>query len=118
MSTKSNSRNYLVGGLIGGLIGGILGYITSRLTREEPAEQPTGGADIIIKSFLCSICKDLMVKPVVDSHGHCYCKNCIDDWLDISLVCPLSNQPLTKDELRRCIDLEYAIEEYRLQTKQ
>ena len=44
--------------------------------------------------FMCSICLDVMINPVVAADGHTYCKECIRAWLKKKNTSPKTNERL------------------------
>ncbi len=75
--------------------------------------------------FICSICTNVLNYPNVlevmhmwhnriifsmiqsnwvlsfeDEKGHCFCKDCIEDWLKINKTCPLDRAHLDESELK------------------
>mmetsp|Transcript_6525 Transcript_6525/g.11425 ORF Transcript_6525/g.11425 Transcript_6525/m.11425 type:complete len:121 (+) Transcript_6525:5867-6229(+) len=119
MKKSSNTGGKMIfAGVLGAAVGGLIGYLATSLSKkEEKAAVVTHGGDVEIESFCCSICSELMVDPVMDTHGHCFCRGCIEDWMSRDSTCPMSREPISKRELRRCIDLASAIEEYRVKTR-
>lgn len=106
----------LVAGALGAAVGGLIGYFASK--KKEAAEVPTTqGSEVEIESFYCAICSEFMDEPVMDAHGHCFCRSCIEEWLTRSSTCPMTNEPINARDLRRCIDLANAIQEYRSKTR-
>jgi hypothetical protein len=113
----SGGKLFLIGAL-GAAIGGLIGFFAAKFMRKRPAPEPvpvTPGIEI--ESFCCSICTELMTEPVVDPHGHCFCRECIEKWLIQQPTCPMTNLNIQEFELRRCIDLANAIEEYKEKTR-
>ncbi|CAG2183010.1 unnamed protein product [Oppiella nova] len=59
-------------------------------------------SDLERDELSCSICQDLLNRPVV---AQCclqmFCKDCIHNWLDSSNTCPYDRKPLSVRELCR-----------------
>jgi hypothetical protein len=111
---KGSDAKLFMAGAFGTALGALIGCFFARSSNKEGATVVCGETkDIEIESFYCSICTELMKEPVVDPHGHCFCRECIEDWLERRPTCPMTNTQIQETELRRCIDLANAIEEYR-----
>ena len=61
---------------------------------EKPARKWSKPRLRLHDEFMCSICLDVMMNPVVAADGHTYCKGCIRAWLKKKNTSPKTNQPL------------------------
>jgi hypothetical protein len=115
--SKGSGAEFFLVGALGVAVGGLIGFFSAKKKKPvaEPVPETTEGVEI--ESFCCSICSELMNDPVMDSHGHSFCRECIESWLSRSPTCPMTNESIQKSELRRCIDLASAIEEYKVKTR-
>jgi STIP1 family protein 1 len=52
-----------------------------------------------------------MKDPVITPYGHCYDRESITEWLRNHQTDPLTNQPLSIEDLKPCFALKSAIEE-------
>ncbi|XP_070178729.1 multiple epidermal growth factor-like domains protein 10 isoform X2 [Littorina saxatilis] len=59
--------------------------------------------------FLCSICHNLMVKPVETPCGHVFCHDCLHYWLSQSLTCPSDRTEVTENSVHPVHSLEREI---------
>ena len=64
-----------------------------------------------ISAFICPISEEVMKDPVITPYGHCYERESITQWLRNHQTDPLTNQPLSIEDLRPCFALKSAIEE-------
>lgn len=64
-----------------------------------------------ISAFICPISQEVMKDPVITPYGHCYDRESITDWLSSHRTDPLTNQPLSLEDLKPCFALKSAIEE-------
>ncbi|CDW79897.1 ubox domain containing protein [Stylonychia lemnae] len=71
-----------------------------------------------LNSFLCPITQQIMKEPVMTKYGHCFEKSAILDWIERQGKCPLTQQPLTKQDLFPNYAIKGAIEEYMQKQKQ
>jgi len=67
--------------------------------------------DTCPKDWLCPITLDLMTDPVIAPDGHTYERYAIEDWLKINKTSPVTNLPLTSNNLIPNIALRSTIEE-------
>eukprot|EP01031_Cornospumella_fuschlensis_P032967 gene32967-39870_t len=54
----------------------------------------------ISRQFFCAICTDVVSDPVETCYGHLFCKDEILIWLEKSSKCPITQQSLTKGQLK------------------
>eukprot|EP01031_Cornospumella_fuschlensis_P031515 gene31515-38090_t len=54
----------------------------------------------ISRQFFCAICTDVVSDPVETCYGHLFCKDEILLWLEKSSKCPITQQSLTKGQLK------------------
>lgn len=66
----------------------------------------------VIDSFLCPISHEIMMDPVITKYGISYERSSIETWLQNSSICPITKQPLTKQDLICNYALKKAIGEY------
>lgn len=76
--------------------------------RETPIEDEPD-----IQAFFCPISQELMVDPVMTPLGHCFERINIEEAINRYHKCPLTNTPLEISDLRPCLALKQAIEEFR-----
>lgn len=55
--------------------------------------------DEAIAKKICPIGCGVFNNAVLDKYGYTYCESCINRWLDTKTECPLTKQPLYKDEI-------------------
>ena len=73
---------------------------------------PTGD-DPNIEAFFCPILQELMVDPVMTPRGHAFERSAIEEAINRYHRCPLTQTPLEISDLRPCLALKQAIEEFR-----
>lgn len=54
----------------------------------------------IPRQFFCAICTDVVQDPVATCYGHLFCREEILTWLDKSNKCPITQQSLSKGQLK------------------
>ena len=64
-----------------------------------------------IESCLCPISQEILTDPVLSPYGHCYQRAAIESWLDKKEICPLTGNPLKKNQLVPCITLRNLVSE-------
>ncbi|NGX31385.1 MAG: hypothetical protein K940chlam8_00753, partial [Chlamydiae bacterium] len=52
-----------------------------------------------LEDFTCPITLEIFKDPVIDRHGHTFERSAIESHLKTRNVCPLSNEPITREEL-------------------
>lgn len=52
----------------------------------------------VAEELTCSICQEVFNKPVTESCGHSFCKDCIDTWAEKQPHCPLCKAQLQENE--------------------
>jgi hypothetical protein len=67
--------------------------------------------DTCPKDWLCPITLDLMTDPVIAPDGHTYERSAIENWLKINKTSPVTNLPLSSNNLIPNIALRSTIEE-------
>lgn len=65
------------------------------------------------ESFYCSITHKLMIEPVTDPDGNNYEKDAIEGWIHQHSTSPITQKPLTINDLHPNLALKQAISEYR-----
>jgi hypothetical protein len=54
------------------------------------------------QEYTCSICQGIFCNPVVTNCClQTFCKQCINDWLEINNTCPYDRQTLSRSQLLR-----------------
>lgn len=52
------------------------------------------------EELLCTICGQVLQEPVQIQHcEHCFCKCCINEWLNHQQICPVDRNPVIREEL-------------------
>jgi hypothetical protein len=64
------------------------------------------------ESFICPICQEVMYDPVITPKGISYERKAILKWLEKKQECPITKQPLRKEDLITNFALKQAIENY------
>lgn len=54
----------------------------------RPTDSPSNGSDRIDEDLVCTVCHELMFKPVSISCGHSFCKACVSRWFRVKRTCP------------------------------
>ncbi|CAG9323787.1 unnamed protein product [Blepharisma stoltei] len=72
---------------------------------------PQNPNKIEIDALRCPISYELMTDPVITPYGHCFQRTGIEDWLKTHNSCPLTNQPLSINQLIPCFTVKSAVEE-------
>ena len=58
----------------------------------------------------CTICLDIMYRPVTTECGHTFCKQCLSDALAVKKQCTICREPVTTDNLPVNITLQKILE--------
>ncbi|KAH8684662.1 hypothetical protein BGZ60DRAFT_398044 [Tricladium varicosporioides] len=53
------------------------------------------------ENLMCPICRCPLINPVLTDCDHIFCRECIDDSLSHSKLCPIDRLPLSQDDLFR-----------------
>jgi hypothetical protein len=53
----------------------------------------------VVKEYMCPLCNGVIVDPVSDPCGHCFCLDCLTISIERYRKCPLSNDPLDNTSL-------------------
>ncbi len=77
-------------------------YTASELGGGELVEVPPDMYD-------CSICLDMMLRPVRSACNHFFCSNCIQHWLRTAPGCPLCRQPALP--MMTCAEISHGSDE-------
>jgi hypothetical protein len=126
MEKKKNNAGWATGlfAALAGVAVGVAGkYIFDNVIDEKkPAEESkvkqNGQANQVTtewseyESFLCPISQEIMQDPVITPHGISYERRSILKWLDKNTICPITKNPLRKEELIMNYALKQAIEDY------
>ena len=80
---------------------------------EGRLQQPSADGVVVPPSFLCPICMDVMVDPVILATGHTYDRKSIERWLKQGhKTCPVTGMRLRHTELTPNFALKSAIHEW------
>ena len=127
MSKKKMAGIFAAGAAVGGLIaGGIVGMtkILKKKNADAAGGEPVPAAvstmevetikegDLEIESFLCPITQELMKDPVRTPYGHAFERENIELWITKHANCPITRQPLRKEDLMPDYTVKSAITEY------
>jgi hypothetical protein len=55
--------------------------------------------DHLDEKFVCSICREVLNRPLQCKDDHAFCKECIYSWLEHNNTCPVCREQLTPDML-------------------
>ena len=62
--------------------------------------------------LMCPISQEIMTDPVMTPYGHCFQRECIESWLSTHTTCPLTNKPLSKEQLVPSYTVKAIVEQY------
>ena len=54
---------------------------------------------VVIEEYYCTLCKGIYKDPTIDDCGHVYCRDCLSTYMETSLTCPVSSNPLDKNKI-------------------
>jgi len=72
--------------------------------RPEPPKRALGGLPIPSDKKICPICKLPRTNPAMATSGFVYCYTCIFRYVEENNECPITKQPMTKDQIRKIYD--------------
>jgi hypothetical protein len=85
-------------------------------TNEPPSIEAPAGPPGVPKEYLCAINGHVMQDPVRSPEGYYFEKATIELWLSTrGSICPISHEPLTKEDLVEDRDLRNKIKRYHIQ---
>ena len=69
--------------------------------KEAPKATPVATTpEALPDDFVCSICMNIQLDPVITSCDHCFCGDCIKQALQASKVCPVCRTPQSDEQIK------------------
>jgi hypothetical protein len=115
---KKKSNSGWATGLFAAIAGVAIGVAGKYLYDEVVEEKKSVPANKVTaewsdyESFLCPICQEIMQDPVITPHGISYERKSILKWLEKNTKCPITKNPLRKEDLIVNYALKQAIDDY------
>ena len=115
-------------GLAGVAVAGAVAYNQSKTAKKEKAlDAPSSSdkeeskeaqpeksdvvGDVEIEAFTCPITCEMIKEPATTVYGHLFEHGAILDWVERMGKCPVTNQPLTKEQIFKQYNVKGAIDE-------
>jgi hypothetical protein len=55
---------------------------------------------LAVSEYICYLCRGIYLDPVTESCGHVFCRNCIEKSLEISRLCPITNNVIDSGNIK------------------